>query len=449
MANKSIGFYSNEEAEQILLSYLLIDNNLIDLVKNQLEVGDFFYSYTGEIYKIILDLYNAYKTVDITIFERKLKENPKIGYETCEYILKKEIKDITIINKLKAINIYANIIKKLSKIRGFLQFLNQYTKNKQKEFQGRSITDNFIDTTTNLFYKKLYDIIDCDSIGNKQYSIDEIVDKCIEEYEYIKKTGKNKVVLTGFADLDNKLKGLHRTDLILLAGRPAMGKTAFSLNILRNIAFNNKLPIVFFSLEMSKKQLVERLFSMETKINLQKISGNELNQDEMHKLYEASDKLRATNIYICDMANLTVEDIRMKSLMLKNRHNELGVIIIDYLQLINCKTFENRNQEISRITRSLKQLAKEVDVPIILLSQLSRAVEQRSSHRPILSDLRDSGAIEQDADIVMFIYRQAVYEEIFDDDSVELIIAKHRNGPTGTVELKWDGECVIFNNNNI
>ena len=252
---------------------------------------------------------------------------------------------------------------------------------------------------------------------------------------------------TGFTDIDNKLSGLQKSDLVLLAARPSMGKTALGINIATNSALKSKASIGIFSLEMSKEQLVQRMISATAHVDLQKIISGKLSEDEWLQIINSMGPLSQSDIYIDDTAGISLMEMKAKCRRLKIEKG-LDLIVIDYLQLMQMEGHsENRQQEISAISRGLKGLAKEMECPVVALSQLSRAPELRADHRPILSDLRESGAIEQDADVVLFLYRDEYYNEESEKQNIgEVIIAKHRNGPTGTVELVWKGEFTKFLN---
>jgi replicative DNA helicase len=245
------------------------------------------------------------------------------------------------------------------------------------------------------------------------------------------------------------LTGLHGSELILIAARPAMGKTAFVLNIANYVILKTDVPVAIFNFEMNKEQLVQRMIAMDSQVNSQNIRTGNLQDEQWLKLYESSNIIGSTKLYIEDQSNVTIGDIRNKCRKLKQRH-DIGLIIIDYLQLMSGSgRTDSRQQEVSEISRGLKVLAKELDVPIIALSQLSRAVEARPDHRPMLSDLRESGSIEQDADVVMFIYREDKYKDDLpeeDKNKAEIIVAKQRNGATGTIRLGWQGEFTKFVN---
>ena len=278
-----------------------------------------------------------------------------------------------------------------------------------------------------------------------------IKDVLIDTYARIEEISKNKGQIiglaTGFHDFDQKTSGLQPSDLILVAARPSMGKTSFVLNIAQYAALRNKVPVAIFSLEMAKEQLVQRMLSAEANVELQKIRTGDLTEEDWLKLVRAAGPLSQAPIFIDDSADMSVMEIRSKSRRLKMEQN-LGLVVIDYLQLMSGRgRAENRQQEISEISRSLKALARELKVPVIALSQLSRAPEARTQHRPMLSDLRESGAIEQDADLVAFIYRDEYYNRDTEKKNIaEIIIAKQRNGPTGVVELVWLGQFTTFAN---
>jgi replicative DNA helicase len=255
-------------------------------------------------------------------------------------------------------------------------------------------------------------------------------------------------IATGFTDLDYRTAGMQPSDLVLIAARPSMGKTAFVLNIAQHVAFKLNLPVAIFSLEMSKEQLINRMFSLESSVDAQKLRTGQLNDQDWERLIESAGTIGRSKLVIDDTPGITVSELRSKCRKLKLEHG-LSMVIIDYLQLMSGsgRSTDSRQQEISDISRSLKAIARELGVPVLALSQLSRAVEQRPDHRPMLSDLRESGAIEQDADVVMFIYR----DDYYNHDSVkkgvsEIIVAKQRNGPIGTVELAWLPEYTKFAN---
>jgi len=305
-----------------------------------------------------------------------------------------------------------------------------------------------IDTIMEQAEKKIFDIMQ----GKNQRGYSSLKDILVDTFAEIEKLYNQKEPITGiptgFVDLDYKTAGLHKSDLVLIAARPAMGKSAFALNIASHAAIHAKVPVVIFNLEMSKSQLVNRILCSEAMVDSNKIRTGKIEEDDWIKLATALGPLSEAPIYIDDTPGITVTEIRAKCRKLKLEKN-IGLVVIDYLQLIQGtgKRNSSREQEISEISRSLKILAKELDVPVIALSQLSRAAEQRTDHRPMLSDLRESGAIEQDADIVMFLYRDDYYNPDSEKKNIaEVIMAKHRAGSTGTVELLWLGNYTKFAN---
>ena len=286
--------------------------------------------------------------------------------------------------------------------------------------------------------KKLFSILQR-SIGGDYVPIQQVVLNAINNIEKASKLKGNVTgIPTGFVDLDYKTSGMHPSDLVLIAARPSMGKTAFVLNIAQYMAFRKNVTVAIFSLEMSKEQLVNRLLAMESHVDSQNMRTGNLKDEDWTKLVEGADIIGRSNLIIDDTPGISIAEMRSKCRKYKLEHN-LGIIMIDYLQLMSGSgKSDSRQQEISDISRSLKALARELGVPVIALSQLSRAVEQRPDHRPMLSDLRESGAIEQDADVVMFLYRDDYYHKDTEKkDIAEVIIAKQRNGPIGTIELVW------------
>jgi len=295
--------------------------------------------------------------------------------------------------------------------------------------------------------KKIFDIVQQRNSG-EFVSIKDVVFQSLESIEAAAKNkGSVTGVATGFYDLDYKTAGMQPSDLILIAARPSMGKTAFVLNIAEYVALKSNVTTAIFSLEMSKDQLVKRIMAMHSKVDSQAIRSGNLTDDDWLKLVDSARVIGNSNLIIDDTSSISISELRSKCRKFKLEHN-LGMVIIDYLQLMSgSKKSESRQQEISEISRSLKGLAREINAPVIALSQLSRAVEQRPDKRPMLSDLRESGAIEQDADIVMFLYRDEYYNHDSEDAGIsEIIIAKQRNGPVGTVKLAWLSQFTKFAN---
>ena len=301
-------------------------------------------------------------------------------------------------------------------------------------YLGKERVDDIMEDTE----KRIFSLLQKRNTGDF-VPIKDVVLNALDKIELASKNrGSVTGIPTGFIDLDYKTSGMQPSDLILIAARPSMGKTAFVLNIAQHMAFKNDVTAAIFSLEMSKEQLVNRLFSLESKVDSQSIRTGNLSDDDWAKLIESAGIIGKSNLIIDDTPGISVSELRSKCRKYKLEHN-LGIIIIDYIQLMTGRQrSDSRQQEISDISRSLKEVARELSVPVIALSQLSRAVEQRPDHRPMLSDLRESGAIEQDADVVMFIYRDDYYNKDSEKKNIaEIIIAKQRNGPIGTVELVW------------
>ena len=338
------------------------------------------------------------------------------------------------------IEYHANIVKDKATIRDLITTCTDLT---TEAYDGEKEADELIDDAE----RKIFHLAE-----NKKSGDFDPVGKVVEDtLDKISKLYENKAGLTGlptgFRDLDKLTSGLQPSDLILIAARPSMGKTAFTLNIAQNVGVRQHKTVAFFSLEMSKEQLVQRLLCQISHIDSQKLRTGQLNTDkDWAQLTDACDKLYQAPIYIDDTPGISVSEMRSKARRLKSEHG-LDLIIVDYLQLMQGRNSESRQQEISEISRSLKALARELKVPLIALSQLSRSVESRQDKRPMLSDLRESGALEQDADIVAFLYREDYYDKETENQHItEVIVAKHRNGPTDTVKLYFRGEYTLFLN---
>ncbi len=332
---------------------------------------------------------------------------------------------------------YAKIVQEKSILRKLIVTANNINR---ESYEGKNSIDNIIENAE----KNLLNIVQ-NRTKEDFYPIQEILVSSIETIEkIIKNKGELTGISTGFKDLDRKTAGLQNSDLILIAARPSMGKTAFALNIARYVTVKEKVSTAIFSLEMSKEQLVNRILCSEARIDAQNFRTGDLQDKDFVSIAEATSILSEAPLYIDDTPGISIMELRAKCRRLKIEKN-LGLVIIDYLQLMSGNSKESRQQEISEISRSLKALAREIEAPIIALSQLSRACETRADHRPMLSDLRESGAIEQDADIVMFLYRDEYYNpDTEKKNQAELIIAKQRNGPTGTVDLAWLGQYTKF-----
>ena len=429
---------SDIEAEQAVLGSMLTDKDATIAAIEVLKEDDFYREDNKLIYRAILNLYNRAEPVDIITLKSELTSMGKFdAVGGLEYLADLPEKVPTTAN----VERYIKIVEEKAILRNLIKTANEII---NLGYDPTEEVENIMDSAE----KKIFDIMQ--SKNQKGYS--PIKDVLVDTFSQLEVLYNQKQhitgVPTGFADLDYKTAGLHGSDLILLAARPAMGKTAFALNIATNAAVRAKVPVAIFSLEMSKEQLVNRVLCGEAMVHSNKVRTGKLDEQDWAKLASALGPLSESEIYIDDTPGISVMEIRAKCRKLKLEKN-IGLVVIDYLQLIqgSNKRGGSREQEISEISRSLKILAKEINVPVIALSQLSRAPEQRPDHRPMLSDLRESGAIEQDADIVMFLYRDDYYNEDSDKKNIaEVILAKHRAGSTGTVELLWLGSYTKFVN---
>ena len=427
------------DAEQAVIGSMLTDKDAVISAIEVLKEEDFYREDNKTIYSAILNLYNRSEPIDIITLKSELTAMgmfEKIG--GFEYIVGLPEKVPTTANVEK----YINIVKEKSELRRLIKTANEIIE------QGYDPTEN-IDDIMNNAEKKIFNIMqDKDQKGYSPIK-DVLVDTFTELEQLYNQKQHITGVPTGFIDLDYKTAGLHNSDLVLIAARPAMGKSAFALNVATNAAVKAKVPVVLFSLEMSKEQMVNRILCSEAMVDSNKVRTGKIDDEDWIKLANTMGELSEAPIYIDDTPGISINEIRAKCRKLKLEKN-IGLVIIDYLQLVQGSSKRaqgSREQEISEISRSLKILAKEINVPVIALSQLSRAPEQRPDHRPMLSDLRESGAIEQDADIVMFLYRDDYYNEDSEDKGLaEVILAKHRAGSTGTVKLVWLGNYTKFAN---
>ena len=428
----------DEDAEQAVLGSMLTDNDAVMAAVEVLKEDAFYREDNKIIYQAILNLYSKSEPIDIITLKDELESMGKFeqvgGFE---YLASLPDKVPTTANVQK----YIKIVEEKSVLRNLIKTANEIIE------LGYNPTEDVEDIMDGA-EKKIFDIMQ--SKNTKSYT--PIKDVLVESFTNLEKLYNQKQHVTGvptqFYDLDDKTAGLHGSELILVAARPAMGKTAFALNIATNAALRANVPVAIFSLEMSKDQLVNRMLCSEAMVDSNKVRTGKLDEEDWTKLAEAIGPLSEAGVYIDDTPGISVMEIRTQCRKLKMEKN-IGLVVIDYLQLISGSNKRNgsREQEISEISRSLKVLAKELNVPVIALSQLSRAVEQRDDHRPMLSDLRESGAIEQDADIVMFLYRDDYYnKESAEKDIAEVIIAKQRGGSTGTVKLYWMGNYTKFVN---
>ena len=427
------------EAEQAVIGSMLTDKEAVNAAIESLKEDAFYREDNRAIYQAIINLYSKSEPIDIITLKDELESMGKFeqvgGFE---YLASLPDKVPTTANVQK----YIKIVEEKSVLRNLIKTANEIIE------LGYNPTEDVEDIMDGA-EKKIFDIMQ--SKNTKSYT--PIKDVLVESFTNLEKLYNQKQHVTGvptqFYDLDDKTAGLHGSELILVAARPAMGKTAFALNIATNAALRANVPVAIFSLEMSKDQLVNRMLCSEAMVDSNKVRTGKIDDDDWIKLADTMGDLSEAPIYIDDTPGISINEIRAKCRKLKLEKN-IGLVVIDYLQLVQGSSKRaqgSREQEISEISRSLKILAKEINVPVIALSQLSRAPEQRPDHRPMLSDLRESGAIEQDADIVMFLYRDDYYNEDSEDKGLaEVIVAKHRAGSTGTVKLVWLGNYTKFAN---
>lgn len=424
------------EAEQAVLASILIDSRSLDRITHIINADDFYIPYNRLIMQKMLELQEEGRAIDlVTLAERLISENLIEKAGGMEYIS-------ALVNILpNAANVvhYANIVREKSLQR---KLIERSVEISEMAYGYTGDLNELLDEAE----RKIFAIAESRIRGDIK-PIGNIISHTFEIIESLyHRQGQITGTPTGFMDLDKITNGLQKSDLIIVAGRPAMGKTAFALNIALNACVKYNKVIAMFSLEMSSGQLVQRLLSAEANIESQKLRNGRLSMDEWQRLASVAGELNEIQFYIDDTPAISVTEVRAKSRRIK-RERGLDLVIIDYLQLMSSNKGESREQQISEISRSLKALAKELDVPVIALSQLNRSVENRQDKRPVPSDLRESGAIEQDADIIIFLYRDEVYNKDTKKPGVaEIIIAKHRNGPTGTVELAFLKEFTKFAN---
>jgi replicative DNA helicase len=425
----------NIEAEQSVIGSMLLDKEVIPIVTEILNGEDFYREDHREIFEAIMDLFEKAEPVDLVTVSEQLKERGSIdAVGGLEYLANLATAVPTTANARH----YARIVEEKAILRKLIKTSNEIS---GMGYEASEEVSSILDKAE----KFIFDIAQNRNSRGFTPIKDILVDTFNRLEELYNSKGSITGVPTGFADLDYKTSGLQNSDLILLAARPGMGKTAFMLNIAQYAAVHKNIPVAIFNLEMSKEQLVNRMLASEVMIDSQKMRTGKLDDDDWQKIARALGPLSEAPIYIDDTPSISVLEIRAKCRRLKLEKN-LGLVVIDYLQLMQGRGRpESRQQEISEISRSLKILAKEINVPVITGSQLSRAPEARADHRPMLSDLRESGAIEQDADIVMFLYRDDYYNPGTEEQNIsEVIIAKHRNGSTGTIKLRFFGEYTKF-----
>jgi replicative DNA helicase len=428
----------NEDAERSVLGSMLMDRDAIVEAEGILVSGDFYQRQNGILFDAMIELYREGKSVDFVTLQDRLKEKelPEAFY-SLDYF--RDLVDS--VPTSTNIRSYANIVRDKSTLRELIRVTDEIGNDC---YLGKNDTEEILEKTETDIFRLLQNRRGL----SETVDIREVVMDAMDAIEAAsKRKGRVTGVATGFTELDYKLTGLHPAELILVAARPAMGKTAFVLNIAQHAALRDGRGVAIFSLEMAREQLVTRMMASESMVDSQNIRTGELQDSEWEKLLEAAALIGRSKLIIDDSA-VTLAEIRSKCRRYKQIY-DIDMIIIDYLQLMSggSRRTESRQQEISEISRSLKVLARELDVPIIALSQLSRAVEARQDHRPMLSDLRESGAIEQDADVVMFLYRDEYYNSDSDRKNIaEVIVAKQRNGDTGSIELVWLGRYTKFAN---
>ena len=431
---------NNQEAEQAVIGAMLMDEGVILEISPMLTKDDFYYPQYGLLYQAMIELSGERKPVDVLTVSNKLQE---MGAP--ESISSTTVRDIlATVPTIPHPEEYAAIVKNMATLRKVINFSGTA--------MDRCYAANTdVKELLNDVEKDFLDIMQRRNRGKGYTLIKDIIPDVLDTIEASsKKVGSVTGIRTGFIDLDEKLTGLHEDQLIVIAARPGMGKTAFALNIALNVAMNEKLPCAVFSLEMGEESLVTRLIATDSMVDSQKIRTGQLEDAEWEKVMDSTARVAELPIAIVDTPRITVQEIRSQCLKIQQEQGGLGLVVVDYLQLMGesgTGRNESRQQVVSENSRSLKILAKELKVPVIALSQLNRAIDSREDHKPVLSDLRESGAIEQDADVIMFIYRDEVYNsETTKPGIADIKVAKQRNGSTGTIELVWLGQYTKFGN---
>ena len=427
----------NLEAEQSVIGAMLMDPTAIDTAGEMLVGEDFYSKQNGIVYDAIQELRSENKPADPVTLSARLKEKG-VPEEMAGPEFVRDI--IAAVPTSANVKHYAQIVYEKSTLRRLIRVSQDIS---EDCYSGTDKLDTILENTE----KKVFNLIQ--SRNSREFEpISEVVMKALRRIEEASKTQGNVTgIPTGFIDLDNMLSGLQRSDLVIVAARPSMGKTAFVLSIADYVAFRKEMSVAIFSLEMAKEQLVNRLFSMEAKIDAQNIRSGNLSEKEWEDLMDASETISASKIIIDDTPGISMTELRSRCRKYK-LEEDIQMVLIDYIQLMSSGgRVESRQQEISEISRGLKALARELNVPVLVLSQLNRAVDTRSGNRPVLSDIRESGSIEQDADVIMFLYRDDYYNPDTEKKNVaEVIVAKQRNGPVGTIELTWQPKYTRFVN---
>lgn len=429
----------SQDAEKVVIGAMLRDKDAVAAAAEMLNAEDFYLKQYSVMFGAMIELYNADKPVDLVTLKTCL-DTKNVPTELTELSVLRDI--MQSVPTSANIRSYCSIVKDKAVLRRLIH-VNEDIANLC--YEGKKATEEILADTE----KKVFDLLQQRNRGEFQ-SIDKVAMEVLDRiHRAAQNGGQITGIPTGFRDLDYKTAGLQKSDLILVAARPSMGKTAFVLNVLDHVGIKKKIPCIIFSLEMSRQQLVNRMLSMESLVDADRLRKGSLTDENWGDLIAAVDKVSDSNIVIDDTPGITVTELRSKCRKIKIE-KDLGLVVIDYLQLMSGaggRNSDSRQQEISEISRALKALARELDCPVIALSQLSRACETRNDHRPMLSDLRESGAIEQDADIVMFLYRDDYYNKDTEHpNEAEVIIAKQRNGPIGTVNLLWQPQYTRFAN---
>lgn len=424
----------NIEAEQSLLGSLLIDRDAVIKVASYVRASDFYQTTNGTIYQAILDLYNRREPTDFVTLTDELTRRERLDLVGGISYLSSLI---TSVPTAVHVEYYGRIVERTATLRRLIDAGSEIV---AIGYQDGVEAEDALDNAE----RALFAVSETRRTGDF-HSIAEVLDRFFDQIDYMQQhRGEVVGVATGFADLDQLTGGLQRSDLIIVAARPSMGKTAFALGVAYGAALQHGKTVGIFSMEMSAEQLVQRLLATETGVDSHRLRLGQINDNEWDRISRAFGRLSEANIFIDDSAAAGIMDIRSKARRLQAEHG-VDLIIVDYLQLMSGRRSENRVQEISEISRGLKGLARELNIPVVALSQLSRAVETRSDHRPMLSDLRESGSIEQDADIVMFIYREEKYDETSDKKGIaEIMVSKHRNGPVGSINLRFFEQTARF-----
>lgn len=432
----------NLEAEASVLGSLMLDKDAIIKIADILHSEDFYEEKNKYIYLVMLELYEKSISIDILTVSNLLEEQKRLEFVGGSSYLANLVNTVP---TAAHITHYASIVRRKGSLRRLIHAAGEITNLGYKE-------DMDIEMILDQAEQKLFGVSQ-KFLKQNFVPLTQVLHETFDRLDDLHKNkGQLRGIPTGYIDLDNVLGGLQRSDLVILAARPSMGKTSLALDMARHVAVNHKKGVGIFSLEMSKDQLVDRLLSSEADVNLWKLRTGHLSDEGAHndfsQIGEAMGRLSEAPIYIDDAAGSNIMEIRTKARRLQSEQPDLGLIVLDYLQLMQGHSTENRVQEVSEISRALKGLARELNIPILALSQLNRAVENRPDKRPMLADLRESGSIEQDADVVMFIYREDMYKgkESSTPNIAEIIISKHRNGPTGKVSLFFDAEKTSFRN---